>query len=223
MTSTVIDRPTSTAAQLLYNYDNAPAARLDPATYRATVPFPAIRIHGMPDLILDRPGPDEVIQWVSIAPDGALTRHATPSRYAFDPTGLAHYATPDTHLRWIQWPLIIALYNEALDPTGACRETHGYRRHALTFHNLGALRGAVVEGCRTCPSVPQPPNPVASELVRAMGGPDLNLAGTIAWLGQWNDSEPGGPHGYDTLGDEEIGVLSGMAHTLRHRHSRDNT
>lgn len=28
----------------------------------------AVRIHGMPDLILDRPEPDEVIHWASITP-----------------------------------------------------------------------------------------------------------------------------------------------------------
>ncbi|GAA3043327.1 hypothetical protein [Actinokineospora globicatena] len=218
MTDSVIDRPVPATAQLLYNYDHATTTSLDIAAYTATIQLSAIRVHGMPDLIFDRPEPDEVIHWVSIAPDGNLTRHETPSRYAFDPTPTEH-AAPDTQSRWIQWPLIVALYSEALDPNGRCRDTHGYRPQALTFHDLGTLRGVVVEGCNACPSTPQHPNAVAVELVRAMGGPLLDLTGTIAWLGQWNDTEPGGLHGYDTLGDEEVGVLSGMAHALRHQHT----
>ncbi|GAA3010407.1 hypothetical protein [Actinokineospora diospyrosa] len=211
MTDTLTDR--TTTAQLLYNYDHAPTT-VDPATHTATVEIPVVRVPGMPDLILDRPDPDEVIHWASLTADGSLTRHETANRWAFDPTGLAESTVPGTHLRWIQWPLIIALYTEALDPTGHCRAAHGYHRDALTFHHLGDLRGTVVQGCRRC-SDDHPPNTVASALVRAMGGPTLALTGTIAWLGQWNDCEPGGPHGHNTLGDEEFGVLSGIAHTLR--------
>ncbi|WP_026421937.1 hypothetical protein [Actinokineospora inagensis] len=187
-------------ARLLYNYEITPIRVIDPRPYAVTVETTVIRVPGIPDLVMDQA--DDNVRWVSITPEGEMTCHETLSRHGFD------------HGRWVQWTLVMALYDEALDPSGNCRARHGYDVERLTSHQLGALTGSVLEGCRECSAAP--PNPVANEVVRAVGGPDLPLRGTVAWLGDLTGN-PGEPGGYDSLDLEHIGVLSGLALNWRAR------
>jgi hypothetical protein len=123
---------------------------------------------------------------------------------------------------WYQWSLLIALYalyEEVLDPTGRCREEHGYAPGRLTFHEVGADGGYVVEGCHRCvPRNEAPPlNTVAMAAVASIvPWRRLELRGTVAWLGDL-ESRRGAPYGYGSMFDAQLENLSGRVASIRAR------
>jgi hypothetical protein len=205
------------AGSLLHRYRTVPREKrkkILTADFEVTVPTTAIRIPGVPDLMMDRLLDPETVRWASIGTDGVMTVHHVVNRVAQTSASMDRENWDMDAEVWIQWPLLMALYDEALDPDGRHRgENGGYDPHRLKFHEVGRLGGYVIE-LRRRGDEPPVPNRVASRMVRHLGSPELDLVGTVAWVGD-SESRLGEPHGYDTLDDEQIGTLSGLALTLR--------